>query len=83
MGTFGIFYNFVNNKNDFLTFFIKLITYFRTSPIKKAKSQSNYFDKKCKKSIFAFEKIQKYQKCPALPVLFKIEKLTQLYLAKV
>ena len=37
-------------------FFIKLITYYCTIPIKKADSQSNKLDKTCKHSYFVIEK---------------------------
>ena len=36
-----VFFHFFNNKKWFFCIFIKLITYFCTSPIKKALSQSN------------------------------------------
>ena len=48
---------FFNNKKWFFAIFMKIITYFCTSPILKAHSQSNLFDKKCKKSFFVIEKI--------------------------
>ena len=46
-------------KNDLYIFPIKLIIYFCTSPIYKARSQSNLLTEKCKKSFFIVEKIVK------------------------
>ena len=50
LGIFG-FFELSNNKK---WFFIKLITYFCTSPIKKAHSQSNWLDKKGQKNHFFY-----------------------------
>ena len=71
-GHFRYFLILFNNKNAFIAFFIKFITYFCTSPILKAHSESNELDKKCKKSFFIIEKIKKYRNCPALVKLAKL-----------
>ena len=51
--TLSVFFvNFFHNKKGFFGIFYQVITYFCTSPISKAHSQSNYLDKKCIKSLF-------------------------------
>ena len=54
-----VFFNFFNNKKWFFAFFIKLITYFCTSPIKKKNhSQSNYLDKNIKNHLLLLKKLK-------------------------
>ena len=50
----SVFFNFSIIRNDFIAFYIKSITYFCTSPILKANSQSNKLDKKYKKSFYRY-----------------------------
>ena len=57
-GHFRYLWNFSITKNDFFEFFIKLITYFCTSPISKAPSQINL--KKNAKNHFSLLKRLKY-----------------------
>ena len=57
-GYFRYFWNFSISKKRFVGIFIKLITYFCTSPIWKAHSQSNKLGKKCKKSFLLLMKFK-------------------------
>ena len=66
LGTFGIFKFFSMIKNDFFSYFIKLI-WLGVGFLNRTGAEIGYsFDKNAIKSYFIIEKIQKYLKCPAL-----------------
>ena len=62
--TLSVTLNFCNNKKWFYCIFYQINNQFLHQSYLKAHSQSNQLDKKCKKSFFISEKIQKYLKCP-------------------
>ena len=62
----SVFFNFFNHKKCFFAFFVKLITYFCTIPIKKPTPSQTNLIKNAKNLFLLMKKFKKYLKCPAL-----------------
>ena len=77
----SVFLNFFSIKKIFFAFFIKLISYFFTIPIKKPTPSQINLIKNAKQKFFIIQKIQKYRKCPALKFskAMSLSKITLLY----